>query len=129
MLNKQITKIVNELKNYSFVKAIFLFGSKARKKATKVSDIDICIIDKPKCPKNSRKKILVYAENKIDISFFSELPLYIQYHVLKGKPLFVKDKEFVIELKEKTLLEYFDMKPILDEGLKIRKEYGYRVAI
>lgn len=49
--------------------------------------------------------------------------------VNKGKCIISTDKEYLADIKTKTLNEYLDIKPILDEGLKIKKSAGYRAVV
>jgi predicted nucleotidyltransferase len=58
MENKAVVKnIVERLKTFPFVKCIVLFGSSAEGKTTKLSDIDICVIDDPSFPVNIRERV------------------------------------------------------------------------
>jgi predicted nucleotidyltransferase len=121
-----VKKVVKELADFPFVKAIYIFGSSALRE-TPISDVDICVLDDENFPRGERRKIYLYSEPPLDISLFSDLPCQIRYEVFRGKALLVKDKEFLVRAKEATLAQYFDMKPIWEEGLAIRKSCGHVV--
>ncbi len=128
-IEERVKKLVDALSKFAFVKAIYLFGSRQIGKATKISDIDICVIDDPSTSLKEKFKVYQYSEYPFDVSLFSQLSLPIQFNALKGECVFCKDEEFVKELKPKIWFEYFDMQPIWEEGLKIRKKAGHRVIL
>jgi Nucleotidyltransferase domain. len=108
-MKTEINKIVNELKAYPKVMAIILFGSYARKKIKPLSDIDIAVIVKN--PDNSLEaEISSFSSNIFDATIFFRLPLYIQFEALKyGKPLFVRDEKYFLEIKKEILRNYLEM--------------------
>lgn len=116
-----LSDIVGELKNFDFVKAVYVFGSYAADKQTPVSDIDICVIDDPGFSRDERRKVYRFATDKLDVSLFSDLPLYMQYEVFKGRSLYMRDEKYVRELREKTTFEYLDKRWLWDDYLKDRK--------
>lgn len=121
---KKLNKIVNDLKSLPFTKALILFGSFARGKATPISDIDVCVIDDEKFPKIERRKVYGYSTDKIQVSLFSDLPLYIKYEVLRGEPIFIRDENYLKRLKEKTILNYLHTKWLWEEHFEHRKRLG-----
>jgi uncharacterized protein len=110
-----IKDLVKELKSNNQVEAIYLFGSQATGKARPYSDTDICVILTEGSPQKVRKEILSYSSPKIEISIFSELPLYIKYRIFKeGKPQFVKKKLNIHRLNVRTINNYLDFKNLLE---------------
>ena len=108
---EDINSIAQEIAKNKTVKAVYLFGSYAKEKPHILSDIDICIIT------NGDKEDTVNfpVTDNLDVSFFHRLPLMIQYRVFKeGKPLVVKDKEYIDNLKIMTLKKYLDLKPFIN---------------
>ena len=104
---EDIPKIAAEIGKIKGVKAVYLFGSHARMKMHALSDIDICIIGRL----NERGKldVLKWASGNLDISFFEDLPLQIQFRVLKeGKPLAMNDSEAIRSITLAVLREYLD---------------------
>jgi len=113
---EELSKIAKEIAKNKNVKAIYLFGSQVSGKAHQLSDIDLCIITE-----NGKEDIDYPTTDNLDVSFFHLLPITIQYRVLKeGKPLVIKDKEFIYKLKIKTLQKYLDIKPLLNKYLMER---------
>jgi predicted nucleotidyltransferase len=105
----EINKTVNELKKINKIVAIILFGSYTKKKSKPLSDIDIAVITKSS-DKNIEAEVASFSSKIFDVVNFNRLPLYIQFEVLKyGKVLFVKDKEYFLNVKRKVLREYLEM--------------------
>ena len=114
-----VLQIVKELRKKSFVKAIILFGSYANRKQTPLSDVDVCVITKKGLSWDKKAFIGSYSSKEIDVSLFWDLPLYIQYRVIKeGKLLFRRDKLELHRVKVNTILRYLDFKPLLDRHIE-----------
>mgnify|MGYP001607062078 CR=1 FL=1 len=110
MINQpNLPKLINQLKRKKNIIAIYLFGSHGTSRETPLSDIDLCVFTK-----TTEKEVLLdvksYGSDKIDISLFDTLPIYLKPEVFKGKPLFVRDKYFVAEKSAKAFREYQDYK-------------------
>ncbi len=111
--DEDIAKIAKDIIKIKNVKAVYLFGSYAANKQTPLSDIDLCIIGQLNA--KERYKVLNYSSDNLDISFFEDLPIYIQMRVFKeGKSLVSKDEEFVRKLKFEALRRYLDFKPAIE---------------
>lgn len=111
---EKIAKNMGKIKN---VKAVYLFGSYATRSQIPLSDIDICIIGN--LNNKERYKVLEYGSDNFDICFFEDLPIYIKIRVFKeGKPIILKDEEFIKKLEFKTLREYLDFKPAIERFCK-----------
>lgn len=107
-MNKELQKIIEEVKNHPKVVAIYLFGSYARGEEKPLSDIDIAVILKDPDKKDEADIGSLYSE-KIDLVLFHRLPLHIQYEVFKyGKELFVRDEDYLLELKLAVLRKYLE---------------------
>ena len=102
----EIARITRLLKRIKSVKAAILFGSRARGRTRKDSDIDICVItDK------DDDSALELSSDIFDISRFETLPIVIRYHVFRdGKVLFCRDKAILTKLKFWTITQYLDEK-------------------
>lgn len=124
MKERLVEKVIAELKGKVWIASIYLFGSRAYGKTTPLSDVDICVIDDITYPKEERREVYSLGDYGFNISLFSELPLYIQFEVFKGIPLFTKDEDFVKELKEKTVWKYLDTKYLWEQYWRIKKEVG-----
>lgn len=78
--------MLSELKNdFEFIKdevdGVLLFGSAAKGKQSKRSDIDIALVR----PKNKRVLLMVFERvgGKYDVKIFEDLPLYIKMDIIK----------------------------------------------
>ncbi len=111
---EEIQKIAESISKIKSVKAVYLFGSYARSNFHALSDIDLCIIGNlNEKEKNSARK---YLSDNLDISFFNELPIWIKIRIFReGKPLVLKDVQFISELKIRTLKNYLDFKYIINK--------------
>ena len=118
MMIKDIVKEISKDKN---VVAIYQFGSHGTKKEKKFSDIDICVFTK-KINKNIILNIASYGNDKIDVSLFDTLPIFIKPNVFKGKPLYVKNKFFVAEKFAKSFRHYQDFKKFEQKYWKTLKK-------
>lgn len=104
-----------------------MFGSYAKKRATPISDVDLCVIGR-KLKEREKAEIEALGNEKIRIVFFDELPLPVKFRVFKeGKFLYLKDKAFITSLKAETVSRFLDFKPILDRYCK--KVYGWEYEI
>jgi predicted nucleotidyltransferase len=109
-----IRPIVEELQAHDAVLGLILFGSVARDCARPFSDIDLCIVTKQKIPDTVRMDLLSYGSDRIDVSIFSDLPLQIQFRVIKeGRIIFCKDSLALHRIKAATLRNYLDFEPFL----------------
>lgn len=118
-LNKNIKvlveAVVNELQKIKDVRVIYLFGSQATGRAKPYSDIDICVFTKQPLKWKTKLKIFGSSSKKVNISLFHELPIYIQYRVLReGKAYYVKDEKLLHKFTVLTMNNYLDFKPTLD---------------
>ncbi len=114
---EDIPKIAEDIGKIKNVKAVYLFGSYATGKTHPLSDIDICVIGN--LTEKEKYKAMDALSDNLDISIFNELPISIRFRVFRdGKPLIVKDKDFVDVLKMKTAKEYIDFKYIINQYCK-----------
>jgi predicted nucleotidyltransferase len=113
--NTDFRKIVRELKKNKVVEAIYLFGSYARGKQLPFSDIDVCVITRKGIPLYAKASLVSGSSQRIEIVAFWDLPVYIRYRILsEGKPLFVRDANFMGRVTVGTLREYFDFRPVIE---------------
>lgn len=99
-------KTVAGLRKLGSVKAAILFGSHAKGRQRKDSDIDICVITEP-----AGDTPLELSSKKFDISLFHRLPLMVRYRVFRdGRVLFNKDDRLLTKLRFWTITHYLDEK-------------------
>jgi hypothetical protein len=54
----------------------------------------------------------------VDVRVLNDAPLAFRYQALRGRPLVVRDREFLDELRERTWDEYFDFLPFARQYLR-----------
>lgn len=107
---EEIPEIAKEVALNKHVKAVYLFGSYSAGKVHPLSDIDLCIIT------DGSEDVKYPATDNLDVSFFHLLPVAVQFRVFKyGKPLIIKDKEYLFKLISKTIRAYMDFLPSLNK--------------
>lgn len=122
----KIKKIIEKAKKDKEVLAVLLFGSATRNQHYR--DIDLCLILGKKYTKNRMsEKHIIYAgiaPEKVDISIFQQLPLYIRIRVLKeGKILFCKNEDLLYEFAFQTMKAFGDYKKLYEMYLQ-KVEHG-----
>jgi len=114
---EDVEKIAREISEISGVKAVYLFGSQATGNTSKISDIDICVLGD--LGEEERDEVLNYSSENLDISFFNDLPIIIQFRVLKeGKPLKINDQNYVDDSKIMAVKRYLDFKPFINRYIE-----------
>ncbi len=107
-VKKQIDQVVKDLKKIRKVQAVILFGSYAKGTEKPISDIDIAVIIK-NSEIDTEVEVTSNSSDKLQITLFHRLPLYIQFEVFKyGKMLFVKNGKMLFDMKRHVLREYLD---------------------
>lgn len=119
---KNIDKLIKKILKIPKVQAIYLFGSTARGEENPNSDIDLCVIGE--LTTKEKWNVIGLGNEKIEIVFFSDLPIYVKIRVFSdGKPLFIKDEKLVSVLKLITLKQYREFSPIVQQRLRRMFEY------
>jgi uncharacterized protein len=118
---KEIQKIAEQISKIKNVKAVFLFGSYTTGKQNANSDIDLCVLGD--LTEKEKGIVMSYSSEKIDISLFEELPIWIKTRVFRdGKSLVTKDKKGVMNIAFKTMHEWEDFKPLIQQ--KVYRRFG-----
>ena len=111
---KDAGHVIDELALCNEVIAIILFGSLARGQARMISDIDLCAVTKKNVSESVKMHLLSFGSDKIDVSFFQDLPIAIRFRVIhEGKILFCRDKQTLQDLMADTVREYLDIAPFI----------------
>ena len=113
-----IPDVIEKIRDIGKDKVRFvLYGSAAKGKLTKLSDLDIAVFfNGNKSEKfEFRKKILGRVSNEFDIQIFQDLPLYVQKDILStGKMMYSEDYIETFEIFMKTIRGFEDFKPRLE---------------
>jgi uncharacterized protein len=100
------------------VLAVLLYGSVARGEQTARSDIDVCLVLRPRSTpydstRLSRKRLEYLTHFDLDVQIFQALPLYIRSRVFKeGQVLFVRGEDLLYAIAFRTAQAFEDFKPI-----------------
>lgn len=103
---------------------VYLFGSKAKRRESPLSDTDIGVVFK-KPLLNADTRVLynmcyqifseLYPHVKLDIVFLQTAPLALQFFAIKdGKILFEEDPRFTADYENFVVKQYLDFRPVLN---------------
>ena len=102
----------------------YLYGSAVYDPNLPIGDIDVAVYLKPADIKGSISKeealtaflISILHTDKIDLRILNELPLPLQYSILKdGKLLFSRDDLQRVDFDTSVMIRFLELKPYLDE--------------
>jgi predicted nucleotidyltransferase len=106
------------------VSVVYLFGSKATGRTSRLSDVDIGIVlEKSPCEEDTRAlsqslyEIFteIYPASKLDIVLLQTASLALQYFAIKdGKIIFEEDPRFTADYENRVINQYLDFRPVLD---------------
>jgi predicted nucleotidyltransferase len=122
MMEKKLTgqekRVVEILSKQERVKLAYLFGSVARGKEGKLSDLDLAVFLDESLSKKERfnLQIALISEissilktDNVDLVVMNDASLSLNYEIIKSNhPLFVRDKIQKIDLEHKILSRYLD---------------------
>jgi hypothetical protein len=118
----ELDRLLTSAKQDKDVLAVIVFGSAARDEQVPFSDIDLCLVMRPKSFEPtalSHKRLEYMKDNSLDVRIFQQLPLYIRVRVLReGRVLFVRDEDQLYELAFRTAQAFEDFKHIYYGYLK-----------
>lgn len=129
-MDNKLDSVIQQLKNYPDILAVFLFGSTVSGLKSPLSDLDIGVIfHQPQNifnnPKNSLKMYeqlfdifapLVSNSNQLDLVFLQTASLAVQKEaVMNGELIYCQDINKLLDYKEKVLLKFADIKPLLNQ--------------
>ena len=125
---RDIERIVRYFSGRDEVVSLYLFGSVARVRKIKESDIDIAVLinesgSGEKDLEHFRRKYYEssprFSLRPVDIVILNTAPPFLKYRVLKtGRVLFDREKKLRLRFTERAITEYLDYKPIEDIYLK-----------
>jgi predicted nucleotidyltransferase len=111
---------------------VYLFGSKATGRQSRLSDTDIGVVLKEALPGNDTRSLYhnlynlfasIYPTSRLDIVFLQEAPLALQYSTItEGKILFEKDPQLTVDYENYVINQYLDFRYILDYFDEVTRE-------
>jgi len=116
MNDPRIESITDILKKYPIIFA-YLFGSQAKGKSTRLSDIDLAALVDRKTSRSERFDIRLRLTNdlsaitgtKVDLIVMNDIPVQLAYEVIKhGKVILCKDRNAMIDAEIEILSKYLD---------------------
>jgi len=116
MDDPRIELITNTLNKYPIVFA-YLFGSRAKGKSTRLSDIDLAVLLDRKISRSERFDIRLRLTSdlsaitgtKVDLIVMNDIPVQLAYEVIKhGKVILCKDRNAMIDAEIEILSKYLD---------------------
>ncbi|MEM2135487.1 MAG: nucleotidyltransferase domain-containing protein [Candidatus Freyarchaeota archaeon] len=105
---EKLENLINQIKAYPKVVAIFLFGSHSKGTEKPLSDIDVAVVLKEPDAEIEAEIGSMYSE-ELDVVLFHRLPLHIQFEVLKyGREIYCRDEDFLLNIKRTVLRDYLE---------------------
>lgn len=104
---------VEELKQIKEVQAVYLFGSRARGEAGRLSDIDLCVVA-PRVLDHAKKlDIMGPSSDVLSVHIFWDLPAHIRSRVVReGKLLYERDWVENHRAQLQAINEYLGFRPL-----------------
>lgn len=118
-----VDTLKENMDKFEEVVCVYLFGSTARGEAGELSDIDIAILLSSKISTDRLLGLIGSINDALgweaDISMLNDLPLPVQYRVIRdGKLLYSKNERARISFESRAIDEYLDLKPRLEQYIQ-----------
>lgn len=117
------------------VRLAYIFGSVARGRASKISDIDIGVLLAPTLSESERFKLqlriitdlmAMLKTKKVDVVVMNEAPLILNYEIIKAnRAIFVRSESQKIDFEQRITCAYLDR---MYYERRFTKEFLARVA-
>ncbi len=111
-------KLSDFLSKQEHIRLAYLFGSAAKGKAGKLSDIDIAVLLDNSLDKKQRFHLqlrligdisAILGNDKIDLVIINDAPLSLIYEIIKANyPLFIRDRMEKIDFEQMVMSRYLD---------------------
>jgi len=135
-VNKVFPDIAKVFAKYgSKIVVAYVFGSFKRGEIRPLSDIDLAVLLDRNLSKTERLEIQIelfddliefLGTDEIDLIILNDVPLSMQYGVLKDKKiLYYSDKEKLVDFETEVVKKYLEIKPLRDE---FNREFIKRVG-
>ena len=118
--DNELKFLIEQCRKDSKVVSLILFGSHAKNKAKKNSDIDLCIISKDKY-RFSEFEYLYEVSDRFDITFLEQLPFIMQHRIFyEGIVLVNNDYKSYKKIRRRIVGQYRGAE-------KIRNKYNKKL--
>lgn len=120
MLSEQYNRLADFFSKQGYVRLAYLFGSVAKGKAGKLSDIDVAVLIDESLNKKQRFDLQlelisdiseILKTDRIDLVVINEAPLSLKFEIIKANyPLFIRDRMEKIDFEQMVMSRYLDRK-------------------
>ena len=127
-------KIASYFKDKTGIAAVYLFGSHAKKKTTKTSDVDIAVFFEPNAIPDFRKQLEMKEDltsllkKEVDLLVMNTANPIVRHQVFKyGKILFLNNPSKVNAFFVQSLMEYDDIqrvRRVIEKNILKGRVYG-----
>ena len=120
---EQDKRLLEFIRGQEYIKLAYLFGSVAKGKEGKLSDVDIAIfLDESLSKKeifNLQLKLMseltsILKTDKIDLIVMNNAPLLLKYNIIKHGKILKDEIETKVMVESRILSDYLDMKYYID---------------
>lgn len=111
--------LVEYFKKQKYIRLAYLFGSVAKGKTGKLSDIDIGVYLDESLNDDERFKIrlklisdlsLILKTNKVDVIIMNSSPLLLNYNIIKNGKILKSEELYRLKIEHRILSNYLDMR-------------------
>jgi predicted nucleotidyltransferase len=135
-ITDKLTKYFEEHEEILFA---VLFGSLAKGKANKMSDVDIAVMVDPKFDKSfpfgyqaelTTDLMQVLKRDDVDVVILNKIPIALKHQILRyGKFIYIRDKQARIKFQVDTINQYEDYKVLFRVHEEAMRERWKKLAI
>lgn len=136
--DEQLERLVQRLREYPNVLAVFLFGSQVDGYATPESDVDLAVLFEQDPSLEEELDLGIVAgetlgTERVDVINLNRAHLLLRHRAVGGRLLYERDPIRVSDFIEETILRYIDYEPDLrafyrDYDQALEEAYGIRPA-
>ncbi len=115
---EQTIKLADFFSKQEHIRLAYLFGSAAKGKAGKLSDVDIAVLFDDSLSKKKRFKLqlnligdiaALLKTDKVDLVDIDDAALSLKFEIIKANcPVFVRDKTLKIDFEQEVMSRYLD---------------------
>jgi len=123
LIVEQDKRLLEFMRGQEYIKLAYLFGSVAKGKEGKLSDVDIAVfLDESLNKKeiiNLQLKVIseltsILKTDRVDLIVMNNAPLLLKYDIIRYGKILKDDKETKIKVESGVLSDYLDMKYYID---------------